>query len=77
MLCLHCGKTYSFKRESYCEDCYQKLVADNLKLQVRVKELEEKLGCEHKPKHMKEDDFLETVRLRHIFQPWEETEKLS
>ena len=53
MLCLHCGNSYSFKRISYCENCYQKLVAENLKLQIRVKELEKKLNIKH-PKHMKE-----------------------
>ena len=34
--CLHCGVGKPY----YCESCYQQLVAENLKLQTRIKELE-------------------------------------
>ena len=50
MKCFRCG---SSKQIYYCESCIQELIAENLKLQVRVKELEKQL--EYKPKHMKED----------------------
>jgi len=61
MLCLHCGKVYSFKRQGYCEDCYQKLVSENLKLQIRVKELERALNFEYQPKHMKGENESEKI----------------
>lgn len=49
MRCRHCNKEEAF----FCEQCFQDLVAENLKLQIKVKELEKQL--EYKPKHMKED----------------------
>ena len=61
MLCLHCGNLFSFKRQGYCEDCYQKLVSENLKLQIRVKELEKQLQKEHEPKHMKGENESEKI----------------
>ena len=33
--CLHCGKG----KPEYCEDCYQKLIAENLRLQEKINEL--------------------------------------
>lgn len=50
MKCLHCGKE---KELTYCEECISEIITKNLKLQIKVKELEEQL--EYKPKHMKED----------------------
>lgn len=33
--CLHCGENVP----DYCEDCYQKLIAENMKLQLEIKRL--------------------------------------
>ena len=54
MKCLHCNKN----EVKYCEKCYQDLIAENIKLQWRIQELEKQL--EYKPKHMAEEglDFL-------------------
>ncbi len=41
--CLKCGKG----KPGYCEDCHQKLIGENAKLQARVKELEI-IEAEHK-----------------------------
>lgn len=49
MRCRHCNKEEAF----FCEQCFQDLVAQNLKLQVRINELEKQL--EYQPKHMKEE----------------------
>lgn len=35
--CLHCGDS----KPGYCEKCYQELIAENMKLQTRIKDLEE------------------------------------
>lgn len=62
MKCLHCGNKKPFY-EGYCEKCYQKLVAENIKLQCRIQELEEQI---YKPKHMKaekEDDIWKHITL--------------
>ena len=37
--CLHCGGN----KAAYCEECYQELIAENVKLQEENKELEEKI----------------------------------
>lgn len=54
MLCKHCGNIYSFRHTGYCEDCYQSLIAENARLQLKIKILEDKL--KYKPKHMQEDE---------------------
>ena len=54
MLCLHCGNIKPYSHKGYCEECYQNVVAENIKLKCRVQELEEQLHIKHKPKHMKE-----------------------
>lgn len=58
MLCLHCGRVFSFKRQGYCENCYQKLIVENVKLQTKVKDLEKELKKEYKPKHLKEESVV-------------------
>ena len=35
--CLHCGKG----KAAYCEECYQELIAENAKLQEKIREVEE------------------------------------
>lgn len=51
MKCLRCGKN----KGNYCEQCLQDLIAENIRLQFRIKELEEKQV--HIPKHLKEDKY--------------------
>ena len=35
--CLHCGKGIPY----YCEECYQQLISENMKLQLQLKEQKE------------------------------------
>lgn len=37
--CLHCGKGIPY----YCEKCYQNLIAENLRLQLKVNELQKEI----------------------------------
>lgn len=46
MKCLKCSSKI---KQGYCEECIQELISENMRLQLRIKELE------HKPKHMKDD----------------------
>lgn len=60
MNCFRCGNK---KQVHFCEECYQKLVAENLKLQCKIEELEKQI---YKPKHMKvekEDDIWKHITL--------------
>jgi hypothetical protein len=45
MKCLRCGTN----KGNYCEQCYQDLIAKNMRLQLIIQELK------HKPKHLKDD----------------------
>lgn len=49
MKCLHCGKN----KANYCENCYQELITENMRLQLEVLNLRKAL--QYKAKHMKED----------------------
>ena len=65
MKCLHCGNRKSYSYTGYCEQCYQELIARNIKLQQENEELKKQLQILkntiydkqiYKPKHLKEDD---------------------
>lgn len=53
MKCLHCGNKKPYSYEGYCEKCYQNLITENIKLQFKIYELENKL--KHRLKYMKGD----------------------
>ena len=53
MICLHCGNEKPYSHKGYCEDCFQDIITENAKLQLKIKELEKQLQIKH-PKHMKE-----------------------
>ena len=58
MKCLHCGNRKSYSYTGYCEQCYQELIARNIKLQQENEELKNTIYDKqiYKPKHLKEDD---------------------
>lgn len=60
MKCLRCGTN----KGNYCEQCYQDLIAENMSLQFRIKELEEKQV--HIPKHLKEDEYEINIHIPNI-----------
>jgi len=64
MKCLHCGNRKLYSHTGYCEQCYQELIARNIKLQQENEELKRQLQIikntiydkqTYTPKHMQED----------------------